>query len=127
VDDVCEALLLAGAVEAPSQRVLNIGSSTAIHSVSEIAEEISRQAVLPPFRLQAFPTARKKIDIGSYVSSDERAQTVLGWRARTELAEGVRRTLAYYGKSYSHYRAAEEGGACPLGHLAGATVAASAS
>ncbi|HVY92970.1 MAG TPA: SDR family NAD(P)-dependent oxidoreductase, partial [Bryobacteraceae bacterium] len=73
VDDVCEALLLAGAVESPSQRVLNIGSSTAIHSVSEIAEEISRQAVLPPFRLQAFPTARKKIDIGSYVSSDERA------------------------------------------------------
>ncbi|HVW08227.1 MAG TPA: NAD-dependent epimerase/dehydratase family protein [Bryobacteraceae bacterium] len=126
VDDACEALLLAGAVEAPAHRILNIGSTTAVHSVGEIAEEISRQAALPPFRLQAFPTARKKIDIGSYVSSDERATAVLGWRARTDLSEGVRRTLAYYRDRCSQYRAAEEGGGCPLGHLAAMPVAASA-
>jgi nucleoside-diphosphate-sugar epimerase len=32
VDDACEAMLLAGAVEAPQQRAVNIGSSSAIHS-----------------------------------------------------------------------------------------------
>jgi len=123
VDDACEAILLSGAVEAPAQRTLNIGSSRAVHSLNEIAEEISRQAVLPPFRLQAFPTARKKIDIGSYVSSDERALEVLGWRMRTELAEGVQRTLAYYGGCYSHYSEPAEDSACPLGHLAAMPVA----
>jgi nucleoside-diphosphate-sugar epimerase len=124
VDDACEAILLAGAVDAPAQRTVNIGSSTAVYSLNEIAEEISRQAVLPPCRLQAFPAARKKIDIGSYVSSDERAMELLGWRARTEFADGVRQTLGYYGEFYQHYRAAEEGGACPLGHTVGAPVAA---
>jgi nucleoside-diphosphate-sugar epimerase len=123
VDDACEAMLLAGAAESPAQRTLNIGSSTAVHSLNEIAEEISRQAVLPPARLQAFPAARKRIDIGSYVSSDERAVEALGWRAGTDFAEGVRRTLAYYGDCYSHYRAPEEGGACPLGHVAAVPVA----
>jgi nucleoside-diphosphate-sugar epimerase len=126
VDDACEAMLLAGAVDAPPQRTVNIGSSTAVYSLNEIAEEISRQAVLPPCRLQPFPAARKKIDIGSYVSSDERAIEMLGWRARTELADGVRRTLAYYSEFYQHYRAPEDGGACPLGHGAGAAVTTSA-
>lgn len=124
VDDACEAMLLAGAVDAPAQRTVNIGSSTAVYSLNEIAEEISRQAVLPPCRLQPFPAARKKIDIGSYVSSDERAMELLGWRARTEFADGVRQTLGYYGEFYQHYRAPEEGGVCPLGHAAGAPVAA---
>jgi UDP-glucose 4-epimerase len=118
VEDACEAMLLAGLVEAPAHRALNIGSSTAVHSLNEIAEEISRQAALPPFRVQPFPAARRRIDIGSYVSSDERSLTVLGWRARTELMDGVRRTLEYYGNCYARYRAAEESGACPLGHLA---------
>jgi nucleoside-diphosphate-sugar epimerase len=125
VDDACEAMLLAGAVDAPAHRTLNIGSSASVYSVNEIAEEISRQAVLPPCRLQPFPAARKKIEIGSYVSSDERAKEVLGWRARTEFADGVRRTLGYYGEFYRHYRAPEEGSACPLGHSVGAAVAAS--
>lgn len=124
VDDACEAMLLAGAVEALAQRTVNIGSSTAVYSLNEIAEEISRQAVLPPCRLQPFPAARKKIDIGSYVSSDERAMALLGWRARTEFVDGVRRTLSYYGEFYQHYRAPEEGSGCPLGHTAGAPVAA---
>ncbi len=123
VDDACNALLLAGAVVNPPYRTLNIGSSSAVFSLNEIAEEISRQAVLPHFRVQPFPAARQKIDIGSYVSSDRRSTAVLGWRARVDLAEGIRRTLTYYGEHYRHYRAGIAGGACPLGHQARAAVA----
>jgi UDP-glucose 4-epimerase len=119
VDDACEALLLAGAAESPAQRTLNIGSSTAVHSLKEIAEEITEQAALPPFRLQAFPGTHHQFDIGSYVSSEERAVAVLGWEARTKLADGIRRTLEYYRECFSHYCGAGDGASCPLGHLTG--------
>ena len=97
VADVVEAFLLAGIATAAAQREFNIGGLEAL-SLRQIALEIGGKVEHIPF-----PSHLQHIDIGSYYTDSRRAKEMLGWEAKTALAEGTAKTLAYYREHFSEY------------------------
>ena len=102
VDDVVEALLLAGASEDAEGEIYNLGSGEPV-SLSELSGELisltGRGSILPV----PFPLERQLIDIGNYYSSYQKIKTALGWRPRTPLRQGLARTIEFYQKNRAHY------------------------
>lgn len=102
VDDVVEALLLAGASEAAEGEVYNLGGDEFV-SLAELAEALisitGRGSVLSV----PFPPERQLIDVGNTHSSFAKIESQLGWRPRTPLREGLRRTVEFYERHRSHY------------------------
>ncbi len=97
VDDVVEAFLLAGIATVAAKREFNIGGLEAL-SLRQIALEIGGKVEHIPF-----PSHLQPIDIGSYYTDSRRAKAMLGWEAKTALAEGAAKTLAYYREHFSEY------------------------
>lgn len=103
VDDVVDAFLRAGAMDAADGQVFNLGGDTPIALLDlaglmlELAGRGGRVSVVP------FPEERKKIDIGDFYADASKIKGALGWQPRTPLREGLARTLAYYQEHKEKY------------------------
>ena len=116
VDDVVEAMLLAGAIRQLPARAYNIGGPEPL-TLAAIANTVSQVADLPPATRREFPAERKAIDIGSYYTDSTRARLDLGWRPGTSFQHGVASTLSYYREHLACYLdPAVPNPACKLGH-----------
>lgn len=114
IDDVTNAFLMAGAIEAPEHRVFNIGGPDAL-PLSQVADTISTLAGAPEPVHRPFPDDRKRIDIGSYRSDSTAILAALGWRAVTPFDQGACMALRYFRKEMAHYLRAEDiEPVCPL-------------
>lgn len=102
VDDVVDALLLAGASEAAEGEIFNLGSGQPV-SLSELAEKLIRLTGRGSVCAVPFPRERQLIDIGNFYSSYKKIETMLGWRPRTPLEVGLARTVEFYRKNRTHY------------------------
>ncbi len=102
VDDVVEALLLAGASEAAEGHIFNLGGEEAI-SLAELAEILISITGRGSLRAVPFPHERQLIDIGNFHASFRKIETALGWRPRTPIREGLRRTIEFYRQHRDHY------------------------
>jgi UDP-glucose 4-epimerase len=106
VDDVVEALLLAGASEAAEGEIFNLGADEPISLV-----ELARQLIALTGRGVAlgvpFPLDRQLIDIGNVYSSFRKIERTLGWRPRTPLRVGLPRTIDFYRQHRAHYWTAD--------------------
>lgn len=100
VDDVVEALLLAGLNDQADGQVFNLGGEPA--SVVDLARKVTELAG-GSYRLIPFPESDKAIEIGDYVADSSKAQTVLGWKPTVSLHEGLKRTVDYYAQHREHY------------------------
>lgn len=106
VDDVVDALLLAGVSEEAEGKVFNLGNHEII-SLAEVAEEVIKltgrgRAVGVPF-----PVERQLIDVGNCYCSYQKLEKLLGWRPRVGLRDGLRRTIEFYGRNREQYLPAE--------------------
>ena len=102
VDDVVEALLLAGASETAEGEIFNLGGDEPI-SLAELAEELIALTGQGSARAVPFPPERQLIDIGNFYSSYRKIERALGWRPRTPLREGLARTIEFYTAHRAHY------------------------
>ena len=102
VDDVVEALLLAGASEAAEGEVYNLGGDEPV-SLAELADELISITGRGSVRAVPFPPERQLIDVGNTHSSYAKIEAALGWRPRTPLREGLRRTVEFYERHRAHY------------------------
>jgi len=102
VDDVVDALLLAGAVRNLRSRLWNVGGSETL-AISAVARMISSAAGAPPPVFTPFPKELKNIDIGSYYSDSSRIRAELGWLPRISFKRGVRLSLDFYRRELPHY------------------------
>ena len=102
VDDVVEALLLAGASEEAEGEVYNLGGDEFV-SLAELAEALISITGRGSVRSVPFPPERQLIDVGNTHSSFAKIETALGWRPRTPLREGLRRTVEFYERHRAHY------------------------
>jgi UDP-glucose 4-epimerase len=102
VDDCIEALLLAGASDKANGKVYNLGGSEVIglKNLSKIMVNLGHGG---SFELAPFPSERKAIDIGDYYSDFSLITKELGWVPKTDLKDGLKRTLNYYSTNFSHY------------------------
>ena len=102
VDDVVEALLLAGADEHVDGQIFNLGGEEAV-SLREIAEALISFAGSGSVRLVPFPPERRAIDIGDVYSSYGKIEGALGWKPRTNWRSGLGRTVEFYRAHLSRY------------------------
>ncbi|MGB8506900.1 MAG: NAD-dependent epimerase/dehydratase family protein [Pyrinomonadaceae bacterium] len=95
VDDVVEALLLAGASEAAEGEVFNLGGNEPVH-LCDLASEMMALTGRGSVRAVPFPTERQLIDVGNSYCSSRKIELALGWRPRTPLHEGLKKTIEFY-------------------------------
>ncbi len=102
VEDVIDALLLAGASEAAEGEIYNLGGDEPI-SLAELAAELIAQTGCGSVQPVPFPPERQIIDIGNVYSSYRKFETALGWQPRTPLNVGLARTIEFYRQHREHY------------------------
>jgi nucleoside-diphosphate-sugar epimerase len=96
VDDVVEALLLAGRQPDSRRVAFNLGHPRPC-SLIEFVETL-RTLVPFEYEMVPFPQAAAAIDIGDYYGDYARFRAATGWEPRVDLAEGLARTLDYFRK-----------------------------
>jgi UDP-glucose 4-epimerase len=95
VDDVVDALLVAGGTPEADGRVYNLGHSEPT-TVRGFAETLLDVAGAGSLREVPFPADRAQIDVGSVHADFGKIRADLGWEPKTDLREGLRRTVDYY-------------------------------
>jgi UDP-glucose 4-epimerase len=95
VDDVVEALLLAGASEEAEGEIFNLGGSEPV-SLAEVATELIRLTGSGSVRAVPFPPEQQLIEIGNCYLTSRKIESVLGWRRGTTWQEGLARTVEFY-------------------------------
>jgi UDP-glucose 4-epimerase len=102
VDDVVDAFLRAGAMEAADGQVFNLGGDEGV-SLRDLAALLIEIAGHGDMRVTPFPAERKKIDIGDFYADARRIRETLGWEPRVKLKDGLARTVEYYKQHKEHY------------------------
>lgn len=102
VDDVVDALLLAGEKEITNGEVYNLGNDHPIRLV-DLANELISLTGRGSIQGVPFPPERQLIDIGNYYSSFNKIENHLGWRPRTPLTEGLKCTIEFYNQHKDCY------------------------
>jgi dTDP-glucose 4,6-dehydratase len=104
VDDDAEAI--EAAIEAPLEvvvgEVINLATGVDI-SISEVADLVLDAVGKPPSLKEHLPERPGQVD--RHIGSTEKAERLLGWRARTSFAEGLERTVAWYRENEAWWRA----------------------
>ena len=94
VDDVVDAMLLALVHSSCRGKVFNLGAKNP-HSLLQFTA-ILRELCTFDVRCAAFPSDKKIIDIGDYYGDYSAFHKATGWEPKTDLEEGLRRTIAFY-------------------------------
>lgn len=102
VDDVVEAFLLAGASEKANGEVFNLGGLRP-YNLLEFTEILLKATGAGTYSVVPFPAEKKKIDIGDFYADYGKITEILGWRPKTDLEEGICRTVEYYSKHMDKY------------------------
>ena len=101
VDDAVAALLAAAVEPLTDGRVFNLSGDSVV-SLRQVAEMLVA-ASGGRYVVREFPPERKAIDIGDYYADDQAFRQLTGWQPKVSLADGLRRTLDYYGTHLAAY------------------------
>jgi len=102
VDDAVDAFLMVAASDDADGRVFNLGGDGVI-SLKELADLLVEVNGGGEYVVKAFPSDRKRIDIGDFYADYGRIRSTLGWTPKTPLREALARTLAFYQEHLEHY------------------------
>jgi UDP-glucose 4-epimerase len=102
VDDVVDAFLRAGALDAADGQVFNLGEKTPV-SLVELAKLLIELSGRGSCRLVPFPPERKRIDIGDFYADTAKIRGALGWEPQVALRTGLEATLAFYRAHQARY------------------------
>jgi dTDP-glucose 4,6-dehydratase len=105
VEDHAEAIdaVLAAEIGDVAGEVLNVATGVDI-SVSQIADLVLEQLGKPASLKVHLPERPGQVD--RHIGSTEKAERLLGWRARTSFADGLARTIAWYQQNRPWWEAA---------------------
>ncbi|MGK7946385.1 MAG: NAD-dependent epimerase/dehydratase family protein [Microcystaceae cyanobacterium] len=95
VDDVVNALLIAGANKNCYGNLYNLGGTEPINLLNlvKLLIELNGGGL---FEIVPFPTEKKRIDIGDYYGDYRQFSELTGWQPHVSLKEGFSSTLSYY-------------------------------
>lgn len=102
VDDVVQALLLAGVCEQVDGKSFNLGFPRP-YSLLELVEMLC--ALITPLEYECvpFPPERKAIDIGDYYADGSAYQAATGWRPQVDLQPGLAKTIDFFRQHWDLY------------------------
>ena len=102
IDDVVDALLIAGSDDKLKGDYFNLGGVQPV-ALEEFVKILLKAAGGGSYRIVPFPPEKKVIDIGSVYSSAAKFNAVTGWKARVPIEEGLPPTVEYYRRNRAHY------------------------
>jgi nucleoside-diphosphate-sugar epimerase len=97
IDDVVDALVLAGGSKEAYGKVFNLGGERP-YSLLEFTERLLKVCDGAGYKMVPFPAEKKLIDIGDFY-----ADYTLGWTPSVDLARGLKKTVDYYRENLAHY------------------------
>lgn len=100
IDDVVEAFIAATGDKKLHGSAYNLGHPDT-HSLLGFVETLSKYADFT-YEVIPFPKDREAIDIGDYQGDFELFSSLIGWRPKVDLEEGLKRTLAYFAEHKDH-------------------------
>jgi UDP-glucose 4-epimerase len=102
VDDAADAFLRAGASDACNGEVFNIGGDRPV-SHRDLTTLLLGITGSGRVEYVDWPPDKKAIDIGSFYADSSKFMQTTGWTQRVSLADGLRRTVAFYRAHLNHY------------------------
>jgi UDP-glucose 4-epimerase len=102
VEDVVDALLLAGSELNLGSEPYNLGSHQTI-SLLDLAHSLVHLHGTGSVSIREYPEERRRIDIGDFYSCHKRFSTATGWQPATTLETTLQRTIDYYRTHIPHY------------------------
>lgn len=102
VDDLVEALLLVAMKDNCNGEIFNMGSGKDI-SLKELSQQIVEISGSGKLKVIPMPEEHKKIEIGDYKADISKIFSFTGWKPKTELKEGLKKTIDYYKKNKEKY------------------------
>jgi nucleoside-diphosphate-sugar epimerase len=101
VDDVVEALLMAGQSEKGWGEAYNLGGNAV--SLEDFVKMVIRVFGKGSYQTVNFPSERKKIEIGDYRADYSKMTKTYGWKPKVNLEEGIEKTIRYYMENRRYY------------------------
>ncbi|MCK9240320.1 GDP-mannose 4,6-dehydratase [Desulfocurvus sp.] len=95
VDDVVDAILLAGQRDEAVGEVYNLAGDEPV-SLKDLTERMIRIAGSGSYRLVPWPEEKKRIDIGDFYGNAAKIEAALGWKPRVGVDQGLAATFEYY-------------------------------
>jgi nucleoside-diphosphate-sugar epimerase len=95
IEDAVDAFLGAAVSPATEGLALNVGGD-APYTLTDIAAALVNANGGGTYTIREFPEERKKIDVGDFVTDDRKFRELADWAPRTNLGEGLSRSVAYY-------------------------------
>lgn len=102
VDDCVEAMLACATCDAARGEILNVGVDQA-STFLELVQTLIRVANSGRWEFAPFTAERKAQEPGDFYSDITKIRQLTGWQPTTSLAEGLKRTVAFYRKNRDHY------------------------
>jgi UDP-glucose 4-epimerase len=102
VDDCVEALIETARCPAAHGNVFNVGFGTPT-TFKEFAERLIAITGTGRWEYAPFTPERAAQEPGDFYSDISRIATLVGWKPRVSLADGIARTVAYYRRWKEHY------------------------
>jgi len=93
IDDMLDALLLTLTQPSAVGETFNIGNQRVVATIYDLAKTVVRE--LGSKSTISF-TSRDQVDVGLRIPSAAKARDLLGFEAKVDLEEGIRRTAKYY-------------------------------
>jgi UDP-glucose 4-epimerase len=102
MDDCVDAILATAGCEAAVGEIFNVGRDRPT-SFLDVARTLERLCPGCSWHHARFSQERAAQEPGDFYSDITKIRAVVGWEPRTDLEEGLRRTLEYYRQHRDHY------------------------
>ena len=102
VDDLVDCFLQVATRDQAYGEVFNVGSGIPI-SFIDLAKKIVKIAGSGKVTFTEFTQERKEVEPGDYYTDISKIKRLVGWKPKTDLEEGLRRTIAFYRKHKKEY------------------------
>jgi len=102
VDDLVDCFLEVATRDEAYGEVFNVGSGVPI-SFIELAQKIVKIARGGKVTFTEFTQERKEVEPGDYYTDISKIKRLVGWEPKTNLEEGLRRTIEFYRKYKKEY------------------------
>ena len=102
VDDLVECLLQVAICSSAYGEVFNVGTGIPI-SFIDLAKKIVEIAGSGKVAFTEFTKERKEVEPGDYYTDISKVRKVVGWTPKTDLSEGLKKTIEFYRKHKKEY------------------------
>ncbi len=102
VDDLVECFLQVAICSSAYGEVFNVGTGIPINFI-DLAKKIVEVAGSGKVAFTEFTKERKEVEPGDYYTDISKVRKVVGWTPKTDLREGLKKTIEFYRKYKKEY------------------------